>query len=208
MKKSILFVLYLTIIWTCIPLVSAEAYCAYGSRGEEVEAVQERLHKYGYYKMKPDGIFGVETKKALVNYQKNCGLEADGIAGSKTLASLKIISKNDLDLLAMVISGESRGESYEGQVAVGAVVLNRVNHPAFPDTIKEVIFQKGAFSAVDDGQIKKKVSETSRKAAKAAYSGFDPTGGAIYYYNPKTATCDWIRTRKAIKQIGNHLFCI
>ena len=208
MRKSIHFVLYLVLILICMPLVNVGAYCAYGSKGEEVEAVQTRLYDLGYYKTKTDGIFGTETKRALTEYQKNSGLEADGIAGAKTLASLKIISKNDLDLLAMVISGESRGESYEGQVAVGAVILNRVEHPAFPDTIREVIFQKGAFSAVSDGQINKKVSEISRKAAKAAYSGWDPTNGAVYYYNPKTATCDWIRTRKAVKKIGNHLFCI
>ena len=120
---------------------------------------------------------------------------------------MKIIPDNDINLLAMVINGEARGESFEGQVAVGAVILNRVRHPSFPDTLREVIYEKGAFTAVTDGQINKKVTQSSIRAAQAALGGKDPTNGAVFYYNPETATCKWIRTRKVIKRIGNHVFC-
>lgn len=185
----------------------ADAYSAYGSRGTEVVKIQECLTGYGYYWGACDGIYGEQTVLGVKKYQKAFSLVPDGIAGSKTLSSMKIISEEDINLLAMVINGEARGETFEGQVAVGAVVLNRVKHPSFPDTLRKVIYEKGAFTAVTDGQINKKVTESSKKAARAALRGIDPTGGAVFYYNPETATCKWIKTRKIIKRIGNHVFC-
>lgn len=186
-----------------------------GSSGAEVREIQRRLKKWDYYNYNIDGIYGKRTKKAVKKFQKNNNLKADGIAGKKTLAKMGIygLSNNsskdnsDLTLLAKVISAEARGESYKGQVAVGAVILNRVAHSSFPDTISGVVYQSGAFDCMYDGQINKPVSETSKKAAKDAINGWDPSGGAIYYYNPKTAKSKWIRTRKVITTIGNHVFC-
>ncbi len=185
----------------------ANAYSAYGSRGTEVIKIQECLTDYGFYRGACDGIYGEQTIVGVKKYQRAFSLVPDGIAGSRTLSSMKIISQDDINLLAMVINGEARGESFEGQVAVGAVVLNRVEHPSFPDTLRKVVYEKGAFTAVADGQINKKVTKSSIEAAEVALSGNDPTDGAIFYYNPETATCKWIRTRKVIKKIGNHVFC-
>lgn len=189
----------------------------YGSKGDEVTAIQQELQNKGYYKGEIDGIYGTGTKKAVTSYQQDNGLAVDGIAGSETLKSLGIeqknsqngaYSENEISLLARIISAESRGEPYMGQVAVGAVILNRVEHPSFPDTIAGVVYQKGAFSCVDDGQINEPVSETSRKAALDAMNGWDPTGGAIYYYNPDKATSKWIFSRETIVVIGSHRFCV
>ena len=140
----------------------------------------------------------------------------DGIAGPATLKALGIsetvsaggnVSDSDYQLLARIISAEARGEPYIGQVAVGAVVLNRVEHPSFPDTIAGVVYQPGAFTAITDGQINEEVYESSKRAAKEALNGSDPSGGAIYYFNPDKTSNKWIRTRPVIKRIGNHLFC-
>ena len=207
MRKNILRIIVFLMLCICIKTVSADAYSAYGSKGREVLQIQEKLFELGYYRGDCDGLFGGVTENAVRSFQKGKSLVCDGIAGAKTLMALDIISENDINLLAAVINGEARGESYRGQVAVGAVVINRMKHPAFPDSLRGVVYQKGAFSAVKDGQIKLKVTSSCRRAAIAALKGEDPTGGAIYYYNPKTATCKWIRTRTAVKQIGNHLFC-
>ena len=138
----------------------------------------------------------------------------DGVAGSQTLAALGIPTgstgqssdNNNLNLLAHIIHGEARGEPYVGQVAVGAVILNRVRDSRFPNTIAGVIYQPGAFEAVADGQINLPPNETSYKAARDALNGWDPTGGAIYYYNPATAKSKWIWTREIITTIGKHNF--
>ena len=118
-------------------------------------------------------------------------------------------SKSDIQLMARAINGEARGEPYEGQVAIGAVILNRVKHASFPNTIAGVIYQSGAFTAVADGQINQPIARGSTvvKAARDAMNGWDPSGGAIYYFNPKTATSKWIWSRKQIKTIGQHIFC-
>lgn len=194
-----------------------EAYSLskYGSKGAEVREIQRRLKKWDYYNYKIDGIYGKRTKKAVKKFQKNNNLKADGIAGKNTLAKMGIyglsndssVNNSDINLLAKVISAEARGESYKGQVAVGAVILNRVAHSSFPDSISGVVYQSGAFDCMYDGQINKPVSSTSKKAAKDAINGWDPTGGAIYYYNPKTAKSKWIKSRKIITTIGNHVFC-
>lgn len=194
---------------------SVDALSKLGSRGEEVRRIQTKLKELGYYNHSVDGIYGSRTKKAVTAFQKNCGITADGIAGPKTLLYLGLgnssasggYSSNDIYLLAKLIAAEARGESYTGQVAVGAVVLNRVEHGSFPDSISGVIYQSGAFSAVNDSNWSVAPNATSQKAARDAINGWDPSGGAIYYYNPRTAQSDWIRSRPIIATIGNHVFC-
>lgn len=185
-----------------------------GSAGSEVKAIQSRLKEWGYYSGSVDGIYGSSTKAAVKKFQKANSLTPDGIAGNATLAAIGLptssSSTDDSDnvrLLARLINGEARGENYEGQVAVGAVVLNRVNHPSFPNSIAGVIYQPQAFTAVDDGQINAALEASCLRAARDALAGHDPTGGAIYYYNPKTATNKWIRSRTIVATIGKHVFC-
>lgn len=195
-----------------------EALSKYGSRGEEVRQIQTKLKRWGYYNGNIDGIYGTQTLNAVKYFQRKNGLTVDGIAGSKTLAAMGIMTSsnssgssannsNDLNLLARLIYAESRGEPYTGQVAVGAVVLNRVKSSSFPNTISGVIYQSGAFSVVNDGQINLTPNETAKKAAQDALNGWDPTYGALYYFNPKTATNSWIWSRPLTVQIGNHRFC-
>lgn len=188
-----------------------------GSRGDEVRQIQQKLSRWGYYDGNVDGIFGIETKNAVVYFQRKNGLTPDGVAGPATLRAMGLATniqtnggayaQSDVDLLANIISAEARGESFEGQVAVGAVVLNRIEHPSFPDSLSGVVYQPGAFTAITDGQIREKVTDSARKAAKEALNGADPSGGAIYYYNPDKTRNKWIRTRPVIKRIGSHLFC-
>lgn len=196
--------------------VSAAGLSKIGSRSEEVRAVQQALKEKGYYNYTVDGIFGTRTRYAVISFQKDNGLDPDGIAGEKTLKALGVYSgsdsyggysSSDYDLLARIISAEARGESYLGQVAVGAVILNRIEHPSFPDTISGVIYQKGAFSCLNDGQFYESVADSAYSAARDAINGLDPSGGAIYYYNPSTATSKWIFSRPVITTIGNHRFC-
>lgn len=186
----------------------------YGSRGNEVRQIQSKLKQLGHYKGSIDGIFGSDTKKAVISFQKSCGLKADGVAGPKTLLYLGLgsgsssgYSSNDIYLLAKVIEAEARGESYTGQVAVGAVILNRVDHSSFPDSISGVVYQSGAFDCVYDSNWGVEPSSTSRKAANDAINGWDPTGGAIYYYNPAKTNNKWIRSRPVVTVIGRHYFC-
>lgn len=189
-----------------------------GSEGNTVKEIQEALKYNGYYNGNVDGIFGNETLNAVKNFQRDSGLTADGIVGSKTLKALGIdsastsggyknISEADFNLLARIISAESRGEPYMGQVAVGAVILNRMEHPSFPNTISGVIYQPGAFSCLYDGGVNAAVSDSAYKAAREAINGSDPTGGAIYYYNPVKSTNQWIFSRPVITVIGAHRFC-
>lgn len=185
-----------------------------GSRGEEVKKIQQKLKELGLYTIAVDGIYGAKTEEAVRAFQKQKGLAVDGIAGPNTLKALGIstssnssTTQSDYQLLARIISAEARGEEYIGQVAVGAVVLNRVAHPSFPDTIAGVVYQPGAFTAITDGQINEPIADSCYKAAQDALNGWDPSGGAIYYYNPDKTSNQWIRTRPVIKRIGNHLFC-
>lgn len=199
-----------------------------GSRGGEVKEVQQRLKKWGYYSGAVDGIFGSGTKKAVIAFQKKNGLTADGIVGKATYKALGMndsynaLDKNnkpsssgnssytssDLYLMAKAIYAEGRGESYTGQVAIGAVIMNRVKSPSFPNTIAGVIYQKGAFTAVDDGQINLEPNQTAYDAARDAMNGWDPTYGCLYYYNPAVATSAWIFNRKTVTVIGKHVFAI
>lgn len=183
-----------------------------GSRGTEVKNIQKKLKEFDLYSGNIDGIFGPQTKNAVMNFQRQKGLKVDGIVGAKTMQALGLssggnYSSNDTELLARVISAEARGESYNGQVAVGAVILNRVEHPSFPNSIAGVVYQPGAFTCMTDGQINANVTSSAKRAASDALNGVDPSGGAIYYYNPTTATSKWIRSRPVITTIGNHVFC-
>ncbi|MDK2801856.1 MAG: spore cortex-lytic enzyme [Oscillospiraceae bacterium] len=192
--------------------ITEQTLSKHGSRGEEVKSIQTKLKENGLYNGEIDGIFGNETQKALKQFQKKNNLNSDGIAGPQTLAKLNISTTNttttdtEVNLLARIISAESRGEQYIGQVAVGAVVLNRVESPLFPDTLAGVIYQPGAFTAITDGQFNEPTSQESRRAAQDSINGQDPTGGALYYYNPDKTNDKWIRTRPVITRIGKHLF--
>ena len=188
-----------------------EVYSYYGSTGNEVIQIQTKLKSWGYYNGAIDGAYGYETYRAVRSFQSKNGLTVDGVAGSATLSAMGInsssgTSNSNLDLLARAISGEARGEPYEGQVAVGAVILNRVNNPNFPNTIAGVVYQKGAFDSVADGQINMTPTATARKAAQDALNGWDPSGGCIYFYNPATSTSKWIWSRTIVKTIGKHNF--
>ena len=209
---AVLFTVNILIISLVTRSARAESYQR-GSVGQTVKQVQERLKKWGYYAGEIDGVYGSRTEKAVRQFQTKNGLKSDGIVGPATLAALGLGSgtassrENDVALLARLISAEARGEPYAGQVAVGAVVLNRMEHPSFPGTLSGVIYQRGAFSCLDDGQFNQPVAASAYRAARDALNGWDPTGGAIYYYNPSTATNRWIRTRPVIVVIGKHRFC-
>ena len=195
-----------------------EALSKYGSRGSEVTQIQTKLKRWGYYNGNIDGIYGSQTLEAVKYFQRKNGLKVDGIAGEQTLKAMGIMtsssnstgsttSSSDLNLLSRLIYGEARGESYTGQVAVGAVVLNRVKSSSFPNTIAGVIYQSGAFDVVSDGQINLTPNSTAKKAAQDALNGWDPTYGAIYYFNPSTAKNKWIWSRPMTVTIGKHRFC-
>ncbi|WP_418041800.1 cell wall hydrolase [Paenibacillus xylanilyticus] len=180
-----------------------------GVQSEHVLQLQEQLRDLGYFKAGLTGYYGSITKSAVRKFQQAQGLRADGIAGPATLNRLNKKAKAEgetLRQLAKLIHGEARGESFEGQVAVGAVVLNRVQSSAFPSSIPQVIFQKGQFTAIDDGQFNTKPTATSYKAARKALNGVDPTNGALYYYNPKIATSLWSKSRPTLLTIGQHDF--
>ncbi len=206
------------IVGLAFPLLSAEAAIKRGSRGDDVTAVQKKLKQWGYYDGAIDGVFGAATERAVRWFQQKNGLTVDGVVGPQTAAAMglnlsSIVSSStkpasgDVYLLAQCIYSEARGEPYKGQVAVGAVVLNRVKNSSFPNSIAGVIYQRGAFSAVDDGQINLTPNDSALKAAKDAMNGWDPTGGCLYYYNPAKTTNRWIRSRPIVVRIGNHVFC-
>lgn len=213
-KKIIFFLIF------CFILFSIFSICyglsKYGSTGNEVKQIQTKLKSWGYYKGSVDGIFGSQTFNAVKNFQKKNGLTADGIAGAKTLAAMGInsssnnnVSNNntDLNLLSKLVNAEARGEPYKGMVAVAATVLNRVSSSKFPNSIAGVIYQSGAYTCVQDGQINLAATSQSKKAAQDAINGWDPTSGCIYYFNPSTATSSWIWSRPQVVTIGKHIFC-
>ena len=192
---------------------SRAALSYYGSSGREVTEIQKRLKAWGYYRGVVDGKYGYQTYQAVRYFQSKNGLKVDGIAGKATLYALGLptgtstTTNSNTDLLARLIHGEARGEPYEGMVAVGAVVLNRVADSRFPSTIPGVIYQNGAFDVVKDGQINMAPDDASYKAARDALNGWDPSYGCIYYFNPATATSKWIWSRPLVVKIGNHNFC-
>lgn len=182
----------------------------------ENKAVQQKLKELGYYSGSVDGVYGQGTRNAVIAFQKANGLTTDGIVGQNTARALGISlntqqvaqSSSDLYLLAKTVYAEARGEPYEGQVAVAAVILNRVESPDFPNTIAEVVYQPWAFTAVHDGQINLEPNETAYSAARDAMNGWDPTYGCLYYYNASTATSKWIFSRTTVVTIGKHVFAI
>lgn len=218
-KKLILaIVLIFTVNILIIALAQSADAALYkrGSTGTTVTEIQRRLKGWGYYDGAVDGIYGSRTENAVKYFQRKNGLTVDGQVGDKTLAALGIYnasaggggaSEGDVYLLARLISAEARGEPYIGQVAVGAVVLNRIDHPSFPNSLSGVIYQSGAFSCLYDGQFDQPISDSAYRAAREALSGSDPTGGAIYYFNPATATSSWIWSRPLLIVIGSHRFC-
>ena len=223
MKKRIIFIILLLsfVVTFDVILMSwnseVEALSKYGSRGTEVKTIQEKLKRWGYYSGSVDGIYGSQTVSAVKSFQKKNGLTVDGIAGTQTLKAMGITSSSssssssnnssNVNLLARVVYGEARGEPYTGQVAVAAVVLNRVKSSKFPNTIAGVVYQSGAFDAVADGQVNMTPDATAKKAAQDALNGWDPSYGAIYYFNPSTATNKWIWSRPMTVTIGKHRFC-
>lgn len=223
MKKKIIFIILLLglVVTFDVVLMSwnseVEALSKYGSRGTEVRTIQEKLKRWGYYSGSVDGIYGSQTVSAVKKFQKKNGLTVDGIAGAQTLKAMGITASSssssssnnssNVNLLARVVYGEARGEPYTGQVAVAAVVLNRVKSSKFPNSISGVVYQSGAFDAVADGQINMTPDTTAKKAAQDALNGWDPSYGAIYYFNPSTATNKWIWSRPMTVTIGKHRFC-
>ncbi len=215
--------MFLAIMMLIIPFEAQAASLKMGSSGDDVKKVQSKLKSWGYYNGAVDGVYGSKTRDAVIYFQRKNGLDADGVVGEKTAnamgLSLKSTSSsssststsktnnNDIYLLAKLVYGESRGEPYTGQVAVAAVVLNRVRSSQFPNSISGVIYQKGAFSVVDDGQINLAPNESALKAARDAMNGWDPTNGCLYYYNPKKTSNKWIMSRPVMLRIGEHVFC-
>ena len=222
-KKAIAIISILLIIFLLYNIFFSNnnlfALSKYGSRGAEVTQIQTKLKRWGYYKGNIDGIYGSKTLEAVKYFQRKNGLKVDGIAGKQTLEAMGIFnspgnsnsssgtSNSDLNLLARTVYAEARGEPYAGQVAVAAVVLNRVKSSSFPNTISGVVYQPGAFTAVSDGQINLSPNQTAYNAAKDALNGWDPCYGAIYYFNPNTATNAWIWSRPHVITIGKHRFC-
>ncbi|MBO5224594.1 MAG: spore cortex-lytic enzyme [Clostridia bacterium] len=193
---------------------SADAYVVKGNTYSNVKAVQQRLSTLGYYTYKVDGIWGWRTSNAVKKFQRDYGLTVDGIVGKNTEKALKInlgggsssLTTSERNLLARCVYAEARGEPYAGQVAIAAVVLNRVRSSSFPNTVSGVIYQKGAFTCVSDGQINMTPNSTAYKAVTDAINGWDPTNGCLYYYNPATATSKWIWSLKVELKIGRHAF--
>ncbi len=213
LSLTILFLINVVVIMFVQSLLNANAAVyKQGSTGSTVTQIQTKLKNWGYYGGNVDGIYGSKTTAAVKKFQKTNGLAVDGVCGVKTLAALGISASTSMrsgsvDLLARLISAEARGEPYVGQVAVGAVVLNRMEHPSFPNTMSGVIYQSGAFTCVTDGQWDMPVADSAYSAARDALNGWDPSGGAIYYFNPATATSKWIWSRPLIVTIGKHRFC-
>ncbi len=209
---AVLFALNILVI--CLAQAAQAATYQRGSTGSTVRQIQTKLKSWGYYSGSVDGVYGGATEKAVRAFQQKNGLTVDGKAGPQTLKAMGISAgsaaasgSGDVALLARLISAEARGEPYNGQVAVGAVVLNRMKHPSFPNTMSGVIYQPGAFSCMADGQFNQPVADSCYRAARDAMNGWDPSGGAIYYFNPATATSKWIWSRPLLVVIGKHRFC-
>lgn len=220
-KRRNLCIVFLVLVLTVCALggmtSAAAANITKGDTKENVRIVQQRLKELGYYKISVDGIWGPKTLAGVKNFQRAKGLTVDGIVGPRTEKALGVTLKSgssggtttsnaDLNLLARAVYGEARGEPYTGQVAVAAVILNRVRSSKFPNTVSGVIYQAGAFTAVSDGQINLSPNQSAYNAARDALNGWDPTNGCLYYYNPATATSKWIWSLKVELKIGRHNF--
>ena len=217
-------VLCVMFVLAIMPVARAAVTVGPGDTGENVKKIQRRLIQYDYMDGTADGVYGEKTRQAVIKFQKKYGLTADGVVGPATAAKLGVslsgsvtassiscsggYSSSDVTLLARLVYAEARGEPYMGQVAVAAVVLNRVRSSEFPNTIAGVIYQKNAFSCVSDGQINLTPNAESKRAAQDALGGWDPSGGSLYYYNPNTASDSWIFSRTTVTVIGNHRFAV
>ena len=219
MKRTTAFLLAMAIaLGLCLSPALADIVLEVGSSGANVTKVQNRLIQYGYMTGSADGKYGEKTRDAVLLFQQRCGHTVDGRVGKATAAALGVtltsstssssstIVSADQKLLAKLVYAEARGESYKGQVAVAAVVLNRVSSSSFPNTISGVIYQTGAFSCVSNGSINNTPNDTAVRAALDAMNGWDPTNGCLYYYNPGKTSDSWIRTRTVVTVIGNHYF--
>ena len=211
----ILSILLLTALFSHFLPREQQTVSSVGSYGNEVRAIQEKLKERGLFNSNVTGYYGEITKNAVIAFQKQQGISQTGTAGPVTLKALGIsvgaipaATEANVNLLARIISAEARGEPYAGQVAVGAVILNRIEHPSFPDTLSGVIYQDGAFTAIVDGQFDQPVSSSAYNAARDALNGWDPTGGCIYYYNPKKTSNKFMWSRQTVTVIGDHRFCI
>ncbi len=215
---ALVLVLLLNIAIILFAQSASAAIYKQGSRGEAVRDIQKVLQRTGHYSGSIDGIYGSKTTAAVKAFQRSVGIKVDGICGPVTLKYLGLQHhssgggasasyNNNYYLLARIISAEARGEPYKGQVAVGAVIMNRIRHPSFPNTLSGVIYQPGAFTAIVDGQFNEPVAESAYRAATDALNGWDPTGGCIYYFNPSTATSKWIWSRPQVMRLGKHIFC-
>ena len=226
MRKRVIAII---VIAATVLLLASSAFGAtlrYGSRGKDVTTLQTKLKRWGYYSGNVDGIFGPQTQSAVKSFQKKNGLAVDGMVGPATAKALGMtlsgsasgsssgssgssgsVNSSDLNLLARLVYGEARGEPYKGQVAVAAVVLNRVKSASFPNSIAGVIYQSGAFSVVADGQINLTPNENAYNAARDALNGWDPTNGCLYYYNPDKTSNKWMLSKPIALRIGKHAFC-
>ena len=217
--KKIIFIFFsvlLIVVFSFVFISDSFGLSKYGSSGEEVKSIQKKLKQWGYYDGSVDGIYGSKTLSAVKKFQQKNGLKVDGIVGNETLKALgisassnsnKTSNNSNLYLISQVVYGEARGETYEGQVAVAAVLLNRVGDSRFPNTVAGVVYESGAFTCVADGQINLTPDNTAKKAAQDAINGWDPTHGCVYYFNPNTATSSWIWSRPQMLTIGKHIFC-
>lgn len=221
-KYAVALALTLALCFLLQASVYAAATLKVGSSGDDVTSLQTKLKRWGYYSGAIDGKFGAQTKKAVIYFQQTNGLVADGVVGPATAKAMGLTlatsssgsgsnssgNNSDLYLLARVVYGEARGEPYKGQVAVAAVILNRVKSSEFPNSISGVVYQSGAFDAVADGQVNLTPDETAIKAAKDAMNGWDPTNGCLYYYNPETSTNKWMLSLPVTLSIGRHNFAL
>lgn len=218
-KKYLKSAVILTAVLLCFLFIlksteNISALSQVGSNGKEVTAIQQKLKERGLFNDGVTGYYGQATKTAVMKFQKQQGISQTGIAGPATLKALGISigtkpssTEANINLLARIISAEARGEPYSGQVAVGAVILNRIEHPSFPDSLSGVIYQNGAFTAIVDGQFNEPVADSAYNAARDALNGWDPTGGCIYYYNPSKTSNAFMHSLPTITVIGSHRFC-
>ncbi|MFW5787684.1 MAG: spore cortex-lytic enzyme [Bacillota bacterium] len=199
----------------------------WGSRNNDVLVLQRKLREWGYYEGVIDGVYGRDTWVAVREFQSKNGLRADGLVGPQTWAALgyeyggrenprsqpaqavtsgSVDRSNNVEMIARLIHAEARGEPYTGQVAVGAVLLNRVESPAFPNSISRVIYQPLAFESVANGQFNLPPTEENKRAARAAINGWDPTYGSLFFWNPSKPVNKWIWSRSTVRTIGSHVF--
>lgn len=217
---SLLVLLASAVFLHGLPATAQYSTLYYGSGGDDVYRLQQKLSQWGYYNGPADGYYGGDTLRAVQNFQRNNGLNDDGVVGQSTWDALGLSApeaapavsrgaatdRGDVAMLAQVIEGEAANEPLAGKIGVGAVILNRTRSASFPHTISAVIFQDNAFESISNGQAYRPVSQEAVQAAQMAMSGYDPTGGALFFWNPAKSVSPWIWSRNVVTQIGNHIF--